>query len=73
MAFQVLKLFEIVTNGSHSAPVSSLLSQSWTPQRLLPLHHAELNLALGFKLIGAGDGRPEHDLLGFVYGGSSSH
>lgn len=58
MAFQVLKLFEIVINGSHSAPVSSLLSQSRTPQRLLPLHHTELNSALGFKLIGAGDGRP---------------
>lgn len=73
MAFQVLKLFEIVTSGSYSAPVSSLLSQSWTAQRLLPLHQAELNLALGFKLIGAGYRWPEHNLLGFVYRGSSSH
>lgn len=73
MAFQVLKLFEIVNNRSHSPPVSSLLSQNWMPRRLLPLHQARLNLALGLKLIGAGNGQPEHNLLSFVYRGNSSH
>jgi len=73
MAFQVLKLFETVTDGSRSPPASGLLPQSSMPRRLPPLRQARLSLALGLQLMGAGSGRPAHDLLSSVYGGSSSH